>query len=44
VMAKTPIGRAGQPSDIAGAVAFLCSSDADFITGHIIDVNGGMAV
>jgi NAD(P)-dependent dehydrogenase (short-subunit alcohol dehydrogenase family) len=44
VMAKNPIGRAGQPSDIAGTVAFLCSTDADFITGHIVDVNGGMAV
>ena len=44
VMANNPIGRAGQPSDIAGTVAFLCSTDADFITGHIVDVNGGMAV
>ncbi|HYN71314.1 MAG TPA: SDR family oxidoreductase, partial [Nakamurella sp.] len=44
VMAKNPIGRAGLPSDIAGTVAFLCSADADFITGHIVDVNGGMAV
>jgi len=44
VMANNPIGRAGQPSDIAGTVAFLCSTDADFITGHIIDVNGGFAV
>ncbi len=43
-MAKTPIGRVGQPADIAGAVAYLCSSDADFVTGHIIDVNGGMAL
>jgi len=43
-MTKNPIGRAGLPSDIAGTVAFLCSTDADFITGHIVDVNGGMAV
>jgi NAD(P)-dependent dehydrogenase (short-subunit alcohol dehydrogenase family) len=43
-MAKNPIGRVGQPADIAGAVAYLCSSDADFVTGHIIDVNGGMAL
>ena len=40
-MTSNPLGRAGQPSDIAGAVAFLCSYDADFITGHILDVNGG---
>jgi NAD(P)-dependent dehydrogenase (short-subunit alcohol dehydrogenase family) len=44
VMSKNPIGRAGKPSDIAGAVAFLCSTDADFITGNILDVNGGMAM
>jgi 3-oxoacyl-[acyl-carrier protein] reductase len=43
-MTANPLGRAGQPSDIAGAVAFLCSSDADFITGHILDVNGGAAL
>ena len=43
-LSKNPIGRAGLPSDIAGAVAFLCSTDADFITGNILDVNGGMAL
>lgn len=43
-MTSNPLGRAGQPADIAGAVAFLCSTDADFITGHILDVNGGMAL
>ena len=42
-MQANPLGRAGQPEDIAGAVAFLCSTDADFITGHILDVNGGSA-
>ena len=34
-MTKNPIGRAGVPADIAGAVAYLCSSDADFVTGHV---------
>jgi NAD(P)-dependent dehydrogenase (short-subunit alcohol dehydrogenase family) len=43
-LSKNPIGRAGLPSDIAGAVAFLCSTDADFMTGTILDVNGGMAL
>ena len=43
-MTNNPLGRAGQPADIAGAVAFLCSADADFITGHILDVNGGAAL
>ena len=42
VMTANPLGRAGQPADIAGAVAFLCSDDASFITGHVLDVNGGM--
>lgn len=39
-----PMQRAGQPADIAGAIAFLCSSDADYITGHILDVNGGLDI
>ena len=38
---SNPLGRPGQAADIAGAVAFLCSEDASFITGHVIDVNGG---
>jgi NAD(P)-dependent dehydrogenase (short-subunit alcohol dehydrogenase family) len=42
-MTANPLGRAGQPADVAGAVAFLCSEDASFITGHLIDVNGGAA-
>jgi 3-oxoacyl-[acyl-carrier protein] reductase len=36
-----PLGRAGQPADVAGAVAYLCSDDAAFITGATLDVNGG---
>jgi 3-oxoacyl-[acyl-carrier protein] reductase len=40
---ENPLGRAGQPDDIAGAVAYLCSEDAGFVTGHLIDVNGGAA-
>lgn len=40
-LTANPLGRAGQPEDIAGAAAFLCSSDASFITGQLIDVNGG---
>ncbi|MCK4757829.1 MAG: SDR family oxidoreductase, partial [Thermoplasmata archaeon] len=31
-----------QPADIAKAVAFLCSDDADYITGEIMHVNGGL--
>lgn len=36
-----PLGRPGVPADVAGAVAFLCSDDASFITGAVLDVNGG---
>jgi 3-oxoacyl-[acyl-carrier protein] reductase len=40
-MTANPLGRPGQPEDIAGAVAYLCSQDASFVTGQLIDVNGG---
>ncbi len=39
---QVPLGRLGQPADIAGAVAFLASDSADYITGQILHVNGGM--
>ncbi|MGH9537047.1 MAG: 3-oxoacyl-[acyl-carrier-protein] reductase [Terriglobales bacterium] len=37
-----PLGRVGSPEDVAGAVAFLASDDASYITGHVLNVNGGM--
>ncbi len=37
-----PLGRVGYPEDIAGAVVFLCSDDASYITGQTIYVDGGM--
>jgi meso-butanediol dehydrogenase/(S,S)-butanediol dehydrogenase/diacetyl reductase len=38
---KVPLQRAGTPEDVAAAVAFLCSSDADYITGQTLNVDGG---
>jgi NAD(P)-dependent dehydrogenase (short-subunit alcohol dehydrogenase family) len=38
---RTPLRRWGTPEDIAGVVAFLCSEDAAFVTGEIINVSGG---
>jgi 3-oxoacyl-[acyl-carrier protein] reductase len=39
---QIPLGRAGSDAEIAAAVAFLASEDAAYITGHTLDVNGGM--
>ncbi|MDX6261627.1 MAG: meso-butanediol dehydrogenase / (S,S)-butanediol dehydrogenase / diacetyl reductase, partial [Kribbellaceae bacterium] len=37
-----PLGRVGEPEDIAAAVAFLASEDASWITGHTLPVEGGV--
>jgi 2-hydroxycyclohexanecarboxyl-CoA dehydrogenase len=42
IAAMVPLGRAGTPDDIAAACSFLCSEGADYITGQLIGVNGGM--
>lgn len=39
---KIPLGRLGKPEDVANAVAFFASDEASFITGAVLDVNGGM--
>ena len=40
-LARIPMGRLAEPDDIAGVVLFLCSSEADYITGHTFVVDGG---
>jgi 3-oxoacyl-[acyl-carrier protein] reductase len=40
--ARIPLGRLGSPDDVAGAVCFLASDEAAYITGQVIAVNGGM--
>ena len=39
-----PLGRLGTAQDVADAVAFLCSDRASYITGAVLNVNGGMAM
>lgn len=41
---QIPLGKIGHPQDIAKAVAFLASPDADYITGQVLSVDGGMAI
>jgi 3-oxoacyl-[acyl-carrier protein] reductase len=41
IIASIPLGRLGKPEDVANAVVFLVSDEASFITGEILDVNGG---
>jgi 3-oxoacyl-[acyl-carrier protein] reductase len=42
VTESVPLKRIGKPEDIAAAVHFLCGEEANYITGHVLDVNGGM--
>ena len=44
MLANTPLGRLGQPDDVAGAVRFLCSDEASFITGEVLLVDGGLGM
>ncbi len=44
ILAKIPLGRLGKASEVAGTVAFLASEEADYITGQVIDINGGLYI
>jgi len=44
MLGATPLGRLGEPEDVAGAVRFLCSDEAAFITGEVLLVDGGMGM
>jgi 3-oxoacyl-[acyl-carrier protein] reductase len=44
IKGQIPLGRTGAPEDIAAAVTFLCSDASAYITGHVLHVDGGMAM
>jgi 3-oxoacyl-[acyl-carrier protein] reductase len=44
MLQNTPLGRLGDPEDVAGAVRFLCSDEASYITGDVILVDGGLGM
>lgn len=44
MLQSTPLGRLGDPEDVAGAVRFLCSDEASFITGAVLLVDGGLGM
>jgi 3-oxoacyl-[acyl-carrier protein] reductase len=44
MLTNTPLGRFGTPEDVAGAVRFLCSDEASFITGEVLLVDGGLGM
>jgi 3-oxoacyl-[acyl-carrier protein] reductase len=44
VLESTPVGRLGEPMEIAAGVVYLASPSSGFITGHVLDINGGMAM
>jgi 3-oxoacyl-[acyl-carrier protein] reductase len=44
ILQKVPLGRLGEPEDIAGAVAYLASAEAKYITGQVLTVDGGMVM
>jgi NAD(P)-dependent dehydrogenase (short-subunit alcohol dehydrogenase family) len=41
---KIPVGRLGKPEEVASLILYLCSSDAGYITGEVVDINGGFLI
>ncbi|MFZ4497860.1 MAG: SDR family oxidoreductase [Candidatus Nanopelagicales bacterium] len=44
LISEIPVGRLGQPADVADLVAFLCSEHANLTTGVMVDINGGYLI
>lgn len=44
ILQNTPLGRLGDPEDVAGCVRFLCSDEARFVTGEVLQVDGGLGM
>jgi 3-oxoacyl-[acyl-carrier protein] reductase len=44
ILRRTPLGRLGNPEDVVGAVEFLLSDQASFITGQVLVIDGGSTI
>jgi 3-oxoacyl-[acyl-carrier protein] reductase len=44
ILAKVPAGRLGEANEIAAAAVFLASAEAGYVTGHTLNINGGMVM